>query len=106
MAKTLKRSKPKTTPAKRSPVKRVRQPAVARDVPSTDDVTRDAQPGVLPEGIMVVGVGASAGGLEAFIEMLEAAPANAGLTFVFVQHLSPHHDSDLARLLATHTQMP
>lgn len=39
--------------------------------------------------MMIVGIGASAGGLEAFIEMLEASPTDAGLTFVFVQHLSP-----------------
>ena len=55
---------------------------------------------------MVVGIGASAGGLEAFTELLEAAPRDAGLSFVLVQHLSPHHDSVLPDLLASHTTMP
>jgi two-component system CheB/CheR fusion protein len=56
--------------------------------------------------MMVVGVGASAGGLEAFTQLLEAAPADVGLCFVLVQHLSPHHESALPALLATHTSMP
>lgn len=55
---------------------------------------------------MVVGIGASAGGLEAVTEMLDASPAHAGLTFVLVQHLSPHHDSELPGLLSSHTTMP
>ena len=57
-------------------------------------------------GMMVVGVGASAGGLEAFTELLEAAPVDAGLAFVFVQHLSPNHVSSLPSLLSSHTTMP
>lgn len=60
----------------------------------------------LPDGMMIVGVGASAGGLEAFTQLLEAAPADAGLCFVLVQHLSPHHESALPALLSTHTSMP
>jgi two-component system CheB/CheR fusion protein len=59
----------------------------------------------LPPGMMLVGVGASAGGLEAFIELLEAAPADAGLAFVFIQHLSPNHISALPTLLSAHTSM-
>jgi two-component system, chemotaxis family, CheB/CheR fusion protein len=60
----------------------------------------------LPEGIMIVGVGASAGGLEAFTELLQHAPDDAGLTFVFIQHLSPNHVSGLQALLSPHTSMP
>jgi two-component system CheB/CheR fusion protein len=55
---------------------------------------------------MIVGVGASAGGLEAFTKLLETAPADAGLAFVLVQHLSPHHESVLPALLSPHTSMP
>ena len=40
----------------------------------------------------IVGVGASAGGLEAFRSLLEALPVNTGMAFVFVQHLDPEHD--------------
>ena len=54
----------------------------------------------------VVGVGASAGGLAAFSQMLAGLPANSGMAFVLVQHLDPNHGSELARLLAKDTAMP
>ena len=44
----------------------------------------------------IVGVGASAGGLEAFTQMLGALPADTGAAFVLVQHLDPTHASLLA----------
>ncbi len=54
----------------------------------------------------VVGIGASAGGLEAFTQLLQNLPANTGMAFVLVQHLDPHHESILSELLSTQTQMP
>ena len=54
----------------------------------------------------VVGVGASAGGLEAFTQLLSALPADTGMAFVLVQHLDPMHESLLPELLAAHTPMP
>ncbi len=54
----------------------------------------------------VVGVGASAGGLEAFTLLLDAMPDKPGLAFVLVPHLDPEHRSLMAQLLATHTTMP
>ncbi len=42
---------------------------------------------------LVVGVGASAGGLEAVSELLRNLPAKTGIAFVLVQHLDPHHKS-------------
>ena len=56
--------------------------------------------------LTIVGVGASAGGLEAFIELLESLPRNPGLAIILVPHLSPSHDSALPVLLAPHTPMP
>jgi two-component system CheB/CheR fusion protein len=53
----------------------------------------------------VAGVGASAGGLEAFTQLLQALPANAGMAFVFVQHLDPKHKSMLAEILGRATKM-
>ena len=47
----------------------------------------------------VVGIGASAGGLEAVRSFLKALPAKSGMAFVFVQHLSPTHESVLPELL-------
>lgn len=53
----------------------------------------------------VVGVGASAGGLKAFEQFIKALPADSGMAFVLVQHLAPHHESELAELLQNHTSM-
>jgi two-component system CheB/CheR fusion protein len=54
----------------------------------------------------VVGIGASAGGLEAYSEFLRACPADAGMAYVLVQHLPPDRESLLAEILARHTRMP
>lgn len=54
----------------------------------------------------VVGVGASAGGLDAFREFLKFLPTDTGMAFVLVQHLDPHHSSMLTALLADSTPMP
>lgn len=51
----------------------------------------------------VVGIGASAGGLEALREMLARARTPTGMAFVIVQHLDPNHESMLAQLLDRHT---
>ena len=55
---------------------------------------------------VVVGVGASAGGLEAFVQLLSGLPADPGLAIVFVQHLSPQHASALPALLSGATALP
>jgi two-component system CheB/CheR fusion protein len=54
----------------------------------------------------IVGVGASAGGLEAFTQLLKALPVDAGMAFVLVQHLAPTHTSALAEILSRATKMP
>ena len=54
----------------------------------------------------IVGVGASAGGLEAFTQMLSALPVDTGMAFVLVQHLAPKHPSLLAEILSRTTAMP
>jgi two-component system, chemotaxis family, CheB/CheR fusion protein len=54
----------------------------------------------------IVGVGASAGGLDAFKQLLQALPDDTGMAYVLVQHLSPEHGSMLAQLLATSSRMP
>ena len=54
----------------------------------------------------VVGIGASAGGLEAFTQLLQHLPADTGMAFVFIQHLAPQHPSMLASLLSRTTAMP
>lgn len=54
---------------------------------------------------LTVGIGASAGGLEAFKRFFTAMPADTGMAFVLVQHLSPDHKSMLAELLGRSTAM-
>jgi two-component system, chemotaxis family, CheB/CheR fusion protein len=54
----------------------------------------------------IVGVGASAGGLEAVTQLLRALPLNTGAGFVIVQHLAPDHPSNLAEILSRATKIP
>jgi two-component system, chemotaxis family, CheB/CheR fusion protein len=56
--------------------------------------------------VAVVGVGASAGGLEAFKQFLKHLPVDTGLAFVLITHLDPKHESILPELLARATQLP
>ncbi|TIT34465.1 MAG: PAS domain S-box protein [Mesorhizobium sp.] len=55
--------------------------------------------------ISVVGIGASAGGIEALGRFFDAMPADSGCAFVVVLHLDPKHESEMARVLASHTTM-
>lgn len=54
----------------------------------------------------VVGIGASAGGLEALQQLLTFLPSNTGMAFVIIQHLAPDHKSLLAEILGKYTAMP
>ena len=59
-----------------------------------------------PAELTLVGIGASAGGLEALENFFHAMPADSGMAFVLVMHLDPTHESHLIELLARHTRMP
>jgi len=54
----------------------------------------------------IVGIGASAGGLEAFSELLASLPERTGMAFLLVQHLDPVHPSRLKELLGKVTPIP
>src|SRR3989440_8834448 len=54
----------------------------------------------------IVGIGGSAGGFEAAMQLLRHLPPKTGMAFVIVQHLDPHHGSRLANLLGKATSMP
>lgn len=56
--------------------------------------------------LAVVGVGASAGGLNAFIRLLSHLPTDTGMAFVLIQHLDPRHKSMLTELLARECPLP
>ena len=55
--------------------------------------------------LTVIGIGASAGGLEAATQLIKAWPPESGMTFILVQHLDPKGGSMLAALLAPHTTL-
>ncbi len=54
----------------------------------------------------IVGVGASAGGIESFKKFLHAIPDNSGIAYVLVQHLHPSHESSLPAILSKATSLP
>jgi len=60
-------------------------------------------PGGITRALTVVGIGASAGGLQACTRLVEALPPQTGMAFILVQHLDPAHDSMMADLLRDHT---
>ena len=53
----------------------------------------------------IVGIGASAGGLEAIHDLFDYMPVNTGFSFIIIQHLSPDYKSLMAELLSRHTEM-
>jgi len=99
---TKKSSKTPRTRKPPRPTRRVRPPAAA--APVFAPVAR-ASTGETND-FAIVGVGASAGGLEAFTALLRTLPDNPGVAIVFVQHLAPKHESALVDLLSAHTAMP
>ena len=56
--------------------------------------------------VSVAAIGASAGGLEAFSELVRNLPMQTGMAFVLVQHLDPHHTSQLVQILTRETNLP
>jgi two-component system CheB/CheR fusion protein len=72
----------------------------AADAAAADDASAGS-PGDAPPAVAfpVVGIGASAGGLDAFVRLLKALPAEPGMAIVIVQHLSPDYESALTQLL-------
>lgn len=74
------------------------------------DKTKSAKPGkksakITQSAEYIVGIGASAGGLEALQEFFKAVPLNTGIGFVVIQHLSPDYKSLMDELLARHTKL-
>lgn len=55
---------------------------------------------------LIVGIGASAGGLEAFTRFFAHMPADNGMVILVVQHLSPNHSSMLVEILGRNTPIP
>ncbi len=66
----------------------------------------NTQPQTSKKSFPIVGIGASAGGLEAFTQLLKSLPIDTGMAFVLIQHLAPNHKSLLADILSRQTQLP
>ena len=92
----------------RAPLKKAAAPSGRPGPPGPTEADDLLQQAAEPDGTSfpIVGVGASAGGLEAFTQLLRALPADAGMAFVLVQHLAPSHASALAEILSRATRMP
>jgi two-component system CheB/CheR fusion protein len=108
-------SRPRKIPGSARPGRKTKKkgakpsPAVAPTTaapPTTDDAA--VQRGEPRSGapFPIVGIGASAGGLEAFTHLLAALPPDTGMGFVLVQHLDPDHQSALTQILSRATSLP
>ncbi|MCX4240050.1 CheR family methyltransferase [Paraliomyxa miuraensis] len=69
---------------------------------ATEDEPRSSAPSRIP----IVGIGASAGGLEAMRQLFAQVPSNSGMAFVVIQHLDPRRPSMLSSVLGTDMEMP
>jgi two-component system, chemotaxis family, CheB/CheR fusion protein len=85
--------------------RRTRGAAEAR-MNGTESALKSVSPAAVNGSFPIVGIGASAGGLEAFTELLRHLPDDTGMAFVLIQHLDPKHDSHLTELLAKVSKMP
>jgi len=72
----------------------------------SDPHTKHIEQPALSYAFPVVGVGASAGGLEAFKRLIKALPENPGIALILVQHLEPTHESMLTELLQKVSRIP
>lgn len=73
---------------------------------SEPPLTRTIGATVNVASVPVVGIGASAGGIEALSRFFDAMAADSGSAFVVVLHLDPERESELAHILGAHTTMP
>ncbi|HVS14028.1 MAG TPA: chemotaxis protein CheB [Thermoanaerobaculia bacterium] len=90
----------------REPNPPLAEPADTGSRPATDSVPRDGEsPAVGGQHLPIVGLGASAGGLEALELFLQNVPAESGMAFVIVQHLDPTRKGIMAELLQRKTSM-
>src|SRR5262245_15341830 len=98
--------KTKTGAAPKRPLTRRSEPQARKGASPTPSTKEDfAVPSSDDGSFAIVGVGASAGGLEAFTSLLRSLPPNPRLAIVFVQHLAPQHESALTVLLSSQSTL-
>jgi two-component system CheB/CheR fusion protein len=101
-----KREKRKAKPRPKAGQARKAASAATDDSLPVEDDSEDRSEPAIGSPVPVVGIGASAGGLEAFSEILDALGLHPGVALVFVQHLAPQHESALPTLLGRRTRIP
>ncbi len=94
----------KTAPGKTPPGPAGQAPKKMPSPNKQEAAAADHRPATA-DGFPIVGIGASAGGLEAFEAFLKQVPADCGMAFVLVQHLDPAHKSILTELVRRVTPM-
>jgi len=105
----IKKSKAQNNKASQDKTKATDKPAAPKNPKSSP--AKEPQETRLPQeartaGFPIVGMGASAGGLEAFEQFFRSVPPDSGMAFVLVSHLDPDHVSILTEILQRTTTMP
>src|SRR5215469_12434173 len=84
-----------------------KSPRLTKPAPEKEQAAQFPEPSVPdPHRCTIVGFGASAGGMEAFTEVLANMPSDSDMALVLVQHLDPNHQSVLTELLGRSTSLP
>jgi two-component system CheB/CheR fusion protein len=99
------------TASKKTTAKKAVPPRRTPEEPDTGKTTRHGQPDTpkdveAGDDFPVVGIGASAGGLDAFHKFFSNTTADTGMAFILVQHLDPTHASNMVELLRRFTSIP
>src|SRR4051794_38893932 len=94
---------PAVAPRRESPAAKGRSEPTRRKAAQKSPSSQETNDS--PDAFPIIGVGASAGGLKALKEFLDAFPENPGVAVVIVQHLDPTRKSLGPELLAPHTSM-
>ena len=74
--------------------------------PENTESNQSPEKSPIPDKFLIVGIGASAGGIKALKEFFARVPADSGMAYVVILHLSPDHDSQLAEILQTAAAIP
>lgn len=82
------------------------RPPSSAEPPAKSPAANKSPPLTKAQNCPIVGIGASAGGLEAFSELIKHLPVDTDMAFVLVQHMGRTHESLLPQLLSKTTSMP
>ena len=89
------------SPGKKKAIKRSRQKTDGKNPATMKDVVPARE-----QSFRIVGIGASAGGLEALDQLFTNMPSDSGMAFIIVQHLDPTRHSSMPEIMSRITRMP